>query len=436
MRGAWVPTDDEKLLELVHYYGAKRWSLIAGHIQGRTGKQCRERWHNHLRGGISKREWTDLEHQILMEAQARLGNKWSAISKLLPNRTDNQCKNRWNCIMGRRRTKLSTVGVSSTVGIRCPAAAFDALHTIPGSSLSSASGPGMLANRLLEHDQSSGKSSSCCNPILGAARDLTATLDAEISEAAVLAKIPPSKLGFEPVTLTVVDDKRSEPSPPASVKSGDSALMTFPMARQIVRELRLTSLEAWEAWSQSCRPPRIPAQPDVTYEGRGWISWQDWIGSSAIVANSPSVPVSVDIAHMEPELPSSGSPHKKRRSVKRKQRPDSECQGSPRMPAVRSNGIESLVAKAVADGHISGYLVRWRGCLPELDTFETKSWLANELTPKVLRRLETDFIERESGAQVLGVRGSTNILHPNGCTYPLCFGLVWLSFITCCAMRE
>ena len=34
------------MVELVHKYGAKRWSLIAQHLKGRIGKQCRERYSN------------------------------------------------------------------------------------------------------------------------------------------------------------------------------------------------------------------------------------------------------------------------------------------------------------------------------------------------------------------------------------------------------
>ena len=43
------------MIELVHKHGAKKWSMIAGHLPGRIGKQCRERWHNHLNPEISKR---------------------------------------------------------------------------------------------------------------------------------------------------------------------------------------------------------------------------------------------------------------------------------------------------------------------------------------------------------------------------------------------
>ena len=32
------------MIVLVKEYGPKRWTLIAKHLKGRTGKQCRERW--------------------------------------------------------------------------------------------------------------------------------------------------------------------------------------------------------------------------------------------------------------------------------------------------------------------------------------------------------------------------------------------------------
>jgi hypothetical protein len=40
------------LMELVERHGQQRWSLIATYLTGRIGKQCRERWHNHLRPDI------------------------------------------------------------------------------------------------------------------------------------------------------------------------------------------------------------------------------------------------------------------------------------------------------------------------------------------------------------------------------------------------
>ena len=39
---------------LVKDLGPKKWSIIASHLPGRIGKQCRERWHNHLNPDIRK----------------------------------------------------------------------------------------------------------------------------------------------------------------------------------------------------------------------------------------------------------------------------------------------------------------------------------------------------------------------------------------------
>ncbi|CAA7392848.1 unnamed protein product [Spirodela intermedia] len=93
-RRPWTSEEDEELTRLVSQHGARDWKFISTGIPGRPHKSCRNRWLYHLSPDVH-RPFTADEDETIVAALAKYGDRWAAIARILPGRTDVAVRKRW-----------------------------------------------------------------------------------------------------------------------------------------------------------------------------------------------------------------------------------------------------------------------------------------------------------------------------------------------------
>ena len=93
----WSEAEDRILLRAVMQSSLPlKWAQVATMVPNRSGKQCRERYFNHLHNKVKATEWSPLEDAMICRLNKVIGSKWVEICRLMPGRSDNSCKNRWH----------------------------------------------------------------------------------------------------------------------------------------------------------------------------------------------------------------------------------------------------------------------------------------------------------------------------------------------------
>lgn len=95
-KGKWTREEDTLLVTLVAQK-FKSWGDVASHIPGRTHKQCRDRWTQHLDPALNTDVFTDEEDQRLLQLHRDHGNKWATIAHVL-GRAPNTVRSRWRAL--------------------------------------------------------------------------------------------------------------------------------------------------------------------------------------------------------------------------------------------------------------------------------------------------------------------------------------------------
>ena len=109
MSHLWSQDEDQKLIFILQSHLSTypiKWSHVAKFVKDRTGKQCRERYVNHLKPQVKNDSWSPVEDAHVFRMFKCYGSKWALMAKALQGRTDNSIKNRFHHLRRRLEKDL------------------------------------------------------------------------------------------------------------------------------------------------------------------------------------------------------------------------------------------------------------------------------------------------------------------------------------------
>ncbi|KAI4978859.1 hypothetical protein ZWY2020_015612 [Hordeum vulgare] len=151
-KGLWSPEEDQRLRDYILKHGLGCWSAV-------PAKAELLRWINYLRPGLKRGMFSQEEEDVVINLQAKLGNKWSQIAMHLPGRTDNEVKNYWNSYLKKRVMQLGSNSSSNPASKN--SASPELLTSMSANTeliMTSGGGGGSTATSTHDHDANIGSS--------------------------------------------------------------------------------------------------------------------------------------------------------------------------------------------------------------------------------------------------------------------------------------
>ena len=99
-KGQWSEEEDTFVLKVIAVSPVQpftQWKNLAALLPGRSGKQIRDRWINHLNPSINHLPFSQEDDLKLWHGHRELGKRWAEIGEKIFNstRSENHIKNRW-----------------------------------------------------------------------------------------------------------------------------------------------------------------------------------------------------------------------------------------------------------------------------------------------------------------------------------------------------